>query len=295
MPIKKSKLRWTFEVCNTVVLLLLVLCTLYPLIYVLFASVSESDALTRHGGALLFRPLGFTWDAYRAALRNPNIPSGYLNTLFVVVFGVAVSMVLTAIGAYFLSRKGPFWVRPVSLLILFTMWFSGGLIPFYLAVREIGLTGSLWSLILPTAINTYNMIILRTAFASLPDSMEESARIDGAGHLTILWKIILPLSKATLAVIALYYGVSYWNGWFNASIFLMGESDKWPLQLVLRQVLIVNDTSSMTQGMSLSDQGEVGESIKHAIIVIATVPILCVYPFIQKYFVRGVMIGAVKG
>ncbi len=165
-----------------------------------------------------------------------------------------------------------------------------GFVPIFLPVL-----GSLWSLILPTAVNTYNMIILRTAFASLPDSLEESARMDGAGHLTILWKIILPLSKATLAVIALYYGVSYWNGWFNASIFLMGESDKWPLQLVLRQVLIVNDTSSMTQGVSLSDQGEVGESIKHAIIVIATVPILCVYPFIQKYFVQGVMIGAVKG
>ena len=166
------------------------------------------------------------------------------------------------------------------------MWFSGGLIPFYLAVREIGLTGSLWSLILPTAVNTYNMIILRTAFASLPDSWRKARAWTARGTSPFCGKLSC-IVQATLAVIALYYGVSYWNGWFNASIFLMGESDKWPLQLVLRQVLIVNDTSSMTQGVSLSDQGEVGESIKHAIIVIATVPILVRLPLHSEIFCTG--------
>ena len=165
----------------------------------------------------------------------------------------------------------------------------------YIAVRDIHLTGSLWSLILPTAVTTYNMIILRTAFAAIPDSLEESAYLDGAGHWTILFRIMLPLSKATLAVIALYYGVGYWNGWFNASIFLQGVNEKWPLQLVLRQILISNDTSAMTQGVGMGDQEKIGESIKYAVIVIATLPILCVYPFVQKYFVKGVMIGAVKG
>ena len=180
-------------------------------------------------------------------------------------------------------------------MIMFTMIFSGGLIPFYIAVRDIHLTGSLWSLILPTAINTYNMIILRTAFAAIPDSLEESARIDGAGHMVILFRIILPLAKATLAVVALYYAVGIWNSWFNASLFLQGQADKWPLQLVLRQILIVNDTNSMTIGASMGDREAIGESIKYAIIVISTLPILCIYPFVQKYFVKGVMIGAVKG
>lgn len=167
--------------------------------------------------------------------------------------------------------------------------------PFYIAVHDIHLTNSLWSLIVPAAVNTYNMIILRTGFETIPESIEESAVIDGAGHMTILFKIVLPLAKATLAVVALYYGVGYWNAWFNASIFLQGEPEKWPLQLILRQILIANDTTSMTQGVAYGDTEMVGESIKYAVIVIATIPILCVYPFIQRYFVTGVMIGAVKG
>lgn len=295
MTIKKSKSRIIFEVCNAAFMVCLIIATLYPMLYVLFASFSDSDALTRLGGKMLFHPIGFNINAYIKAFKNPNILSGYMNTLFVLVFGVIISLLLSSIGAYFLSRKNVMFQKPITVLILFTMWFSGGLIPFYIAVRDAHLTNSLWSLIIPTAISTYNMIILRTGFAAIPDSLEESARIDGAGHFSILFKIILPLSKATLAVIALYYGVGYWNGWFNASIFLQGEADKWPLQLVLRQILIVNDTNSMTQGVSVGDAEKIGESIKYAIIVIATVPILCVYPFIQKYFVKGVMIGAVKG
>ena len=246
-------------------------------------------------GGILLHPLNFTTDAYVKAFKNPSIVSGYMNTLFILVFGVIISLALSSVGAYFLSRKDVFFLKPITILIIFTMWFSGGLIPFYLVVKEANLTGSLWSLIIPTAINTYNMIILRTAFASVPTSLEESAFIDGAGHFTILFKIMIPLSKASLAVIALYYGVGYWNGWFNASIFLQGSAEKWPLQLVLRQILIANDTASMTQGVADGDKEMIGESIKYAVIVIATLPILCVYPFIQKYFVKGVMIGAVKG
>lgn len=295
MKIKESKSRIAFEIFNTVFMIFMVIITLYPLLYVLFASFSDSAALTRLGGGILLRPLNFTTDAYVKAFKNPSIVSGYMNTLFILVFGVIISLALSSVGAYFLSRKDVFFLKPITILIMFTMWFSGGLIPFYLVVKEANLTGSLWSLIIPTAISTYNMIILRTAFASVPTSLEESAFIDGAGHFTILFKIMIPLSKASLAVIALYYGVGYWNGWFNASIFLQGSAEKWPLQLVLRQILIANDTASMTQGVADGDKEMIGESIKYAVIVIATLPILCVYPFIQKYFVKGVMIGAVKG
>ena len=295
MAIKETKSRKAFEVFNFLFMCFLIVITLYPIIYVLLASVSDSDELLRNGSKLLWKPLGFTMDAYKKTVNNPQVWTGYANTLFIVVVGVTLSLILSSIGAYFLSRKNLFFKKPITLFIMFTMFFSGGLIPFYLAVKDIGLVGSLWSLILPSVLSTYNMIILRTSFESLPDSLEESARIDGAGHMQILFKIILPLSKASLAVVALYYGVGYWNAWFNASLFLESNVDKWPIQLVLRQILIVNDTNSMTLGVDVSDAQKVGDSIKYAVIVVATVPILCVYPFLQRYFVKGVMVGAVKG
>lgn len=295
MRIKKSKSRIAFEIFNNLFMILLIVVTFYPVLYIVFASFSDAAALTRLGGELLFKPLGFTLSAYEKAFANPNILSGYMNTLFVVIAGVILSMVFSIVGAYFLSRKNVAFQKPINILIMFTMWFNGGLIPTYVAVRDIGLIGSLWSLIIPGLISTYNMIIIRTAFYGVPESLEESAKIDGAGHLRILFSIMLPLIKASVAVVALYYGVSYWNAWFNASIYLQGQSEKWPLQLILRQILIQNDTDSMLHGVNAGDKEQVGESIKYAIIVIATAPILCVYPFIQKYFVKGVMIGAVKG
>ena len=295
MHIKKSKSRIGFEIFNNLFMLILIIVSIYPVLYIVFASFSDSAALTRLGGDMLFKPLGFTLTAYKSAFANPNIFSGYMNTIFVIVAGVTLSMVFSILGAYCLSRRKVAFLRPLNILIMFTMWFNGGLIPTYIAVRDIGLVGSLWALIIPGMISTYNMIIVRTAFYSVPDSLEESARIDGAGHLRILFCIMLPLIKASVAVVALYYGVHYWNAWFNAAIYLQGQSEKWPLQLILRQILIVNDTQSMLHGVGAADKEQVGESIKYAVIVIATAPILCVYPFIQKYFVKGVMIGAVKG
>ncbi len=292
---KKSKSRVAFECFNTVFLLFMAFISLYPILYVVFASLSDSNALMRWGGRMLWHPLGCNFDAYVKALKNPNIFSGYKNTIFVVSVGLLSSMLLSSLGAFFMSRRNVRFGRFITMMILFTMWFNGGLIPFYLAVRDIHLVGSRWSLIIPNVINTYNMIILRTAFASVPNELSESAYIDGASQFVVFSRIILPLSKATLAVVAMYYAVTYWNAWFGASIFLQGETGKWPLQLVLRQILIVNDTSSMTIGVSDANKESIGESIKYAVIVIATVPILCVYPFVQKHFVSGVMIGAVKG
>lgn len=292
--IKKSNSRIIFEVFNILFSLFMVAISVYPILYVLFASVSDSNALLRHGGMPLFKPLEFNMEAYKSAFRNPNIFIGYRNTVFIVFVGTFLSLFLSSVGAYFMSRKNVLWKGIISKFILFTMFFSGGLIPFYLTVKELHLTGTIWSLIIPVSISTYNLIILRTAFASIPESLTESARVDGAGHMTILFRIVLPLSKATLAVIALYYGVTYWNSWFHASIFLTGASDKWPLQLVLQQILIANSTASMTGVVSIGDEQSIGESIKYAVIIIATVPILCIYPFLQRYFESGVMIGAVK-
>jgi len=193
-----------------------------------------------------------------------------------------------------LSRKNVYFKKLITVLIVVTMYVSGGTIPFYFLVKGVGLEDSLWSVILPTAINTYNLIILKSSFASIPDSMEESARLDGAGHMRILFSIILPLARATVAVVVLYYAVEHWNSWFNAVLFL-NDREKYPLQLILREILIQNDTSSMSRGVSMSDQFSIAESIKYAVTIVATVPILCVYPFLQKYFASGVMQGAVKG
>ena len=175
------------------------------------------------------------------------------------------------------------------------MFIGGGLVPTYLVVTKmLHLNNNLWALILPNAISVYNMIIMRTSFMGIPDSLEESAKLDGAGVWTILFRIILPLSKAVIAVMILYYGVGYWNSWFDASIYLK-DRELYPLQLVLREILIANSTESMMDGVSNMDQEMVGETIKYSVIVLTTLPILAVYPFLQKYFVKGVMIGAVKG
>lgn len=282
-----------FHLINNTVMICLAFIMVYPVYYVLVASLSNAQQLAAHKG-FLFLPIQPTFAAYEAAFKNPLLLRSYGNTLFVVVAGVAVNLVLTAIGAYFLSRKQVKLQKPIMIMIIITMFFSGGMIPFYFAVKDLGLDGSLWSLIIPSAISTFNLIIMKTAFLSIPDSMEESAILDGAGHITILVRIVLPLSKATLAVIGLYYAVSHWNAWFHAMLFLE-EREQYPLQLLLREILIQNNVSDMADAANYSELGFISETIKYAVIIIATVPILCVYPFIQKYFTKGVMIGAVKG
>lgn len=290
MSIKETKGQRYFKVVNYVLLSIITLFTLYPLIHVLFASFSSDAALQAHKG-ILYKPLGFTLDAYKMVINDDRIISGYLNTLFILFFGLIINMVLTTIAAYALSRKSFKYSGAIMLYIVFTMYFSGGMIPMYLLVKQLGLIDSLWAVILPSAISSFNLIILRTNFMQIPDSLVESVTLDGAGHFTILWHIVIPLSKAGLAVVFLYYAVNHWNAWFNASLYLHDKT-KYPLQLVLRDILISNDTSNMTAGET---DVQVAESLKHAVIVVVTIPILAVYPFIQKYFAEGVMIGAVKG
>lgn len=291
--IKRSISERAFDTCNVVFQIAVAVIMIYPMLYVLFASFSDPIEFMGHKG-MLFHSIGFTFNSYKAAFENPMLVSGYLNTLFVLVFGVTINTILTICGAYFLSRTGVKYQKFIAVYIIITMFLNGGMIPFYFVVRGVGLEDSLWALIFPTAVNTFNLMILRVSFASVPQSLEESAKLDGAGHLTIMMRIVIPVSKASIAVIVLYYAVANWNAWFNAMLFL-NDREKYPLQLILREILINNDTSSMTVGADVGELEYVGETVKYAIIIISTLPILLIYPFIQKYFTKGVMIGAVKG
>ncbi|MCP1311970.1 carbohydrate ABC transporter permease [Paenibacillus tyrfis] len=282
-----------FDAGNVVFLTLLMALTVYPIVYVAFASVSDAASLMAHKG-MLWKPLGFSLEAYVSVFNNPMILKGYVNTLFVVIVGLAFNLSLTAFGAYALSRKSLRYRKPLMLFIVFTMFFSGGLIPFYFTVKGIGLADSLWALIIPHAINTFNLIIMKTSFEAIPDSLEESAKIDGANDFVILFRIMLPLSMPVIAVMMLYYGVSHWNSWFHAMIFLQDRS-LYPLQLVLREILLQGEASSMAVGATDTDVAMLSVTLKYATIIVATVPILFVYPFLQKYFVKGALVGAIKG
>lgn len=283
-----------FDVFNILFMFFIIFVTAYPMYYVIIASFSDPGRLSRVSG-LLWLPLEpFTLDAYKAVLNNEMILIGFKNTLFVMVMGLLVNLFMTIIGAYFLSVKGPKLNGLISIMIIFTMYFNGGMVPSYLNMKELGLLNSLWSLILPGAITTTNLIITRTAFASIPESLKESATLDGAGHIQILTKIVLPLSKATLAVILLYYGVAHWNSWFSASIYLQ-DRNLYPLQLVLRNILKSTNLGSMGAGVAADESAQYAELVKYALIVVTTTPILALYPYLQKYFVKGVMVGAIKG
>ncbi len=282
-----------FDVFNYFFLGLVSLICLYPIIYVVMASFSNPSALMRFDGFLLW-PLDFTTGSYIQVFKNSAIMGSFKNTFTVLGIGLAINMLLTVMGAYFFARKDIMLQKPMFFLIVLTMFINGGLIPTYLTVNSLGIDDTLWALILPVAVTTYNLIILKTGFLAVPEELYEAAKIDGAHDFTILFKIVLPLSKATLAVIFLYYAVQHWNAWFQASIYLRDKS-LYPLQLVLRNILLANDTNSMMSGAEVGDQQGFSETIKYAVICVSTLPILCIYPFLQKYFASGVMIGAVKG
>ena len=283
-----------FSIINIIIMLLVILVTAYPVYYIAVASISDPGKLSRQVG-LLWMPLEpYTLNAYKTVFQNPLIETGFLNTAFVLVAGLLVNLTLTMLGAFFLTLKGPMLKNGISMMIIFTMYFSGGMIPSYLNVRDLGLMDSLWALILPGAINTTNLIIMKSAFASVPDSLIESARLDGASYIQILTKIMVPLSKATIAVIVLYYGVAHWNDWFSASIYLR-KSEKFPLQLVVRNILNLTNATAMGAGVGMDEAAQLADLIKYALIVVTATPILILYPFLQKYFVKGVMIGAIKG
>lgn len=278
---------------NLFLLALLTVIFFYPMWHCLMASFSEPTQLIGYKG-LISWPRGFSLEGYKTVLNNKNILIGYGNTLFYLIVGTVLNMLLTILGAYALSRRKMMFKKPLTLLIVFTMYMDFGLIPAFLNIKGLGLYDSRWAIILPVAVNTYNLIVMRTAFASLPPALEESAMIDGANDFTILWRIALPLSKATLAVVTLFYAVEHWNSWFSASIYLR-DRNKYPLQLFLREILIASSSSTAAgEPSSVDGVMYLEELLKYCTIIVSTVPILCVYPFAQKYFVSGVMLGSVK-
>lgn len=280
-----------FNVINATLLVILSLIMLYPMLYEVFVSISDPLMLSKHRGVLLW-PQGFSSYAYTWVLGKAEVWSGYKNTIIVIVIGLCFNLSLTAIGAYFLTRKNALWHKPVMIMILITMYFGGGLVPTFLLVKGLGMYNTLWAVIIPNAISTYNMILLRSYFSSIPESLVESVFIDGGGHGTILFKIFIPLSLPAMAVMILYYGVGHWNTYFNAMIYLQDRS-KYTLQLILRDILVQGSNLDVDENDSEYEQ--VVESIKGAMVIVSTVPILCVYPFLQKYFVGGIMIGSLKG
>lgn len=293
MVYKKSVGEYVFDFFNYLFMILLIIVTLYPCYYVLVASVSDPVKVYATNGMLLF-PKGFSLASYLEVIKSDQIWLGYRNTLFYVVAGGFLSVFLTVTAAFGLTRKGLPGKNLIMFLIMFTMYFSGGLIPSFLVVKSMGLLDSPLVMILVNAVASYNLIITISYFRNMPYELEEAAKIDGAGDYSVLFKIMLPLAKPIIAVITLYYMVAIWNNFMTALIYI-NNRNYFPLQMILREILIQNDTASVAATGISGDAQAYAENLKYAIIVVSTIPILCVYPFIQKYFVKGVMIGAVKG
>ncbi|MBR3106790.1 MAG: carbohydrate ABC transporter permease [Clostridia bacterium] len=283
-----------FDGVVTVIGILIMMIVLVPLIFVVAASFSDPE-LVLHGKVLLV-PKGFTVKAYTMVFENQEIWQGYRNTIFYTVAGTAINIVLTVMAAYPLSRKEMAGRRFFTLVILFTMYFNGGLIPTYLLVRDLGMYNTVWAILIPAAISTYNLIVAKSFFEqSIPQELYESAKLDGCGNVRMLFSIVLPLSKAILAVLVLYYGVAHWNAYFNALIYLR-DTTKHPLQVILRNILLLGQTEQMgSNDVGMGEKIKMVEAIKYSVIVVSSVPILLLYPLAQRYFVSGVMIGAVKG
>lgn len=265
----------------------------YPLVFVVSASFSNPIDVVE--GRVWLLPQGFTLEPYKLVFQNEKIWSGYANTVFYTVAGTFINLVMTVLAAYPLSRKDLPGQQFLMFFVTFTMFFSGGLIPTYLLVKSLGMNNTIWAMLIPGAIATYNLIVMRSFFQnSIPNELQESAWMDGCNFFRMLWSIILPLSKPILAVMVLFYGVGHWNAYFNALIYLK-DRDLYPLQLILREILILNQDDMGGGDIGMSERVMLAESIKYSVIIISSVPVLLLYPFIQRYFVKGVMIGSIKG
>lgn len=279
-----------FDSVNIFLLALLAIVTLYPYLYVISASFSDPVEFYR-GSKFVLLPRGFDLISYQIVFKNPMLFRAYFNTIVYVVLGTAVNLILNIFGAYTLSKKYLPGSKIFMKLIVFTMFFSGGMIPTFILVFKLGLIDTVWAMVLPHAVSAWNLIIMRTFFAGIDPAVEESANIDGANDLTILFRIVLPLATPVIAVITLFYAVGHWNSFFDALIYLRSRTMS-PLQLILRDILISND-KSLTTGV-FDDAQAVSENVKYALIVVATLPILFLYPYLQKYFVKGIMVGSIK-
>ena len=303
MAMVKSKAKGSriFNFCNILFFALIMIVCILPVWHVFCASFSNASWVMNQRG-LIWYIKDFTLNGYQLVFNDNSIWTGYLNTFIYVIGTTVLGMFLTVMAAYALSRKDFIWANPLMLIISFTMLFSGGIVTLYILVTHtLNMYDSRWALILPNCMSAFYLILVRTAMQNVPDSLEESAMLDGAGRFTILFQIMLPLIKATLATVILYYVIGNWNSWFNAMIYIRSE-DKKPLQLILKELLVdTNSSSNANVDISVLASGESGDAVlykqlmKYCTIMVSTVPMFIFYPFIQKYFESGVMIGAIKG
>ncbi len=285
-----------FFAANYVLMAILAIVTLYPMLYVVFCSFSSPSEFAMVRG-LLLRPAGFSTEGYALVFKMNTLWLGYRNTLMYLLLGTSISMVLTIFGAFILSHTDFLLKKITMVLIVFTMYFGGGMIPTYLCMNMLGINNTIWGVLLPGIVSVYNMIVLRTSFNGIPRALIESATIDGASDSTVLFRIMLPLSLASLATITLFYAVGWWGAWYNAMIYLQKRRDLYPLQLYLRELLILDTgNEQFLNAMSGTESNRylVKQIVKYCVILVATVPVLLIYPFVQKYFVKGVMVGAIK-
>lgn len=295
--VKESPGDRVFTVINYVILVIVLLLVLYPLVYIVSASFSNARAVT--SGRVWLWPVEPSLAGYVAIFKNKFLVSGFANSLFYTVAGTLLNVVLTVLAAYPLSRADLPYRRTITFIFYFTTLFSGGLIPTYLVVRQLGMLDTRWAMLLPGALSIWNVLIMRTYFqTTIPQELFEAAQLDGCDDFTYLMRIVLPLSGPILAVIALFYAIGHWNSYFNALIYLQ-RKELWPLQLVLREILIQNQIDpSMMAGMDpqqMAIRQALRELLKYSLIVVATLPLLLVYPFVQRHFVKGILLGSVKG
>ena len=293
----KRQVTWNDLIFNIILYgmsIIILLIVIYPLYFIVIASFSNPTEVAN--GKVWFVPSQFTVDGYKEIMRHSELWTGYRNTIVYTVLGTVIGLAVNIPAAYALSRRDLVGRKLIPFFFIFTMFFNGGLIPTYFTIRDFGLYDTFWVMVLPFSVVVYHIIIARTFFdSSLPQGILDAAQIDGCGNLRFFFQIALPLSKAVLAVIALYTAVSQWNAYFNALVYIRNEDLK-PLQLVIRNILITNQAMAGTgDGLAAQEARRLSELMKYAVIIISTVPIMCVYPFVQKYFSQGVMIGAIKG
>ncbi|OME89572.1 MULTISPECIES: carbohydrate ABC transporter permease [Paenibacillus] len=286
----KPKWNW-FDALNALILSGIVMACLYPFVYMLAVSLSDSASIA--SGEVWLWPRGFNLDMYQYVFEDGRVLKGYKNTLIYVISGTAISLIVTALGAYALSKTKMVMGKPILMLIVFTMFFNGGMIPTFLVVKELGFVNTIWGMVLPGAVGTWNLLIMRTFFMGMPQELEESGKIDGLSEIGIFFRIVLPLSKPVLATIGLYYAVGMWNNFMGPLLYLR-DADMQPLQVILRNIVLSGQLTG-TDGPVVGDIVVVEDGLKFATIMVSTLPILLVYPFIQKYFVKGALIGSVKG
>lgn len=293
---KNTTSRIIFNILNYGTMILFSIICIIPILHVLMSSFSDPRLLFAASG-IRWLPLGkMTLKGYGLVLQNQNILIGYRNTIIYVIFVPIVGTFLTTIAGYLVSRKDFKLAKPMMVYILFTMLFSGGLIPTYMVIRSLGMINKIWVMLIPGLMNAFYIILMKSAFEQLPSSYEESAKIDGAKPLTIMFRILVPLIKANVAVIIMFTAIIQWNSWYPASIYLPSARELWPLQLYMREILIKNDTSAIITGMdAIKETDFTNNLVKYCVTIIGTLPILCAYPFAQRYFITGVTLGGVKG